>query len=543
MREILTDRLSFVVGVTGHRDIASEDEAPLRAAFANLLDRLELTCPHTPLVVLSGLAAGADTLAAEEAIAHDIPVLACLPMPQGEYEKDFSPSELERFRALLAACARVTVTSQVREHGYLATGRFIAQYCHLLVGFWDGVTSRGAGGTADVINMRLTGETQSFADERIPYFPDLGPVDHIVTPRLSGPRPVAPFTTRRLYPKSYPRQGDLERTLQSILTHIDTYNVDLAQTPAAGEAQLQTLMDRTDAAANRLQRRTNRYQWFLLVTAFAVAAIQISSHVPPVFKVIGLLVAFLAYSLARRNDYENRYQDYRAIAEGLRVQRAWCNAGLQHRLVDNEYLRIQEGELQWIRMALRFFYLAYCEDRVPPEAAQDAPLWRDWVRSQWRYYYRASRREAGCNDLLDRITLVALVAGIGCTIVSVAVLAAEGLLLCALFAQSCPAPQVLAASPYFDFLTNLVTVPVVMAAILGAILSHYSEKQNLRGNARRYERMFHVFDRALRSLRRNTGEHRSDARDIVYELGRAALVEHADWLIMRRDRPIKVVTV
>jgi hypothetical protein len=88
--EISPDSLSLVVGVTGHRDIAANDEEPLRNAFRDILKGLRLTCPNTPLLVLSGLAVGADSLAADEAMARGIPVIACLPMPQEEYEKDFS---------------------------------------------------------------------------------------------------------------------------------------------------------------------------------------------------------------------------------------------------------------------------------------------------------------------------------------------------------------------------------------------------------------------------------------------------------------------
>lgn len=221
MAEILTDRLSLVVGVTGHRDIAAEDEAPLRVAFGRILEQLSRRCPHAPLLVLSGLAAGADSLAAEEALAREIPVLAALPMPVDEYEKDFSPAELARFRSLLAKCARVTVTSAKRENGYVATGRFIAQYSHLLVAFWDGQTSRGAGGTADVISMRLTGQASIGDIENVPYLPDIGPVDHIVTPRMSGARPANAFAMTRLFPKWYGGANEVGSAFDRMLASIN----------------------------------------------------------------------------------------------------------------------------------------------------------------------------------------------------------------------------------------------------------------------------------------------------------------------------------
>ncbi len=540
MQPIPFDRLSLVVGVTGHRDVAASDEAPLRAAFGHILERLRETCPHTPLLVLSGLAAGADAFSAEEALARNIPVIACLPMPVEEYEKDFSPDELVRFRALLQAVSRVVVTSPTRENGYVATGRFIAQYSHLLVAFWDGVTSRGPGGTADVIDMRLGAHPRIVDVEQIPYLPDVGPVEVVTTPRVSAARPENPYATNRLYPKRFGGEQSAARSFDAILAHIDVYNHDLAQSSApAGEPGLQALMDRTDAAANRLQKKTNRFQFWLLFFAFLAAAVQIVGHIPSIAKVLGLAAAFIAYTVARKHDYENRYQDYRAVAEGLRVQNAWYCAGLRRKLVDNSYLRMQEGELQWIRMALRFFYLLFCEDREHADASHDHPICQDWVRSQWRYYYRASRRLEGTQRRLNAVA--ALCFGIGAACLIGSAIALGRLFPCALFTPYCPRGFV----PHGAFYTlqDLLTVPLAMAAMLGALFTHHAEKENLLGNAKRYERMFRVFDRARRELRAIAKGAPGNPQHIIYELGHAALVEHADWLIMRRDRPMKVVVV
>jgi hypothetical protein len=542
MPQIPADRLSFVVGVTGHRDVAKDDEPALRAAFGEILRQRASACPHTPLLVLSGLAAGADSLAAEEALARDVPVIACLPMPVQEYEKDFSQEELERFRALLERCARVVVTSQNREGGYVAAGGFIARYSHLLVAFWDRQTSRGAGGTADVVNMRITARAPRAELERLAYLPDVGPVDVIVTPRIGNARPPDAFSTKRLYPARFSHESSAERHFESILTRIDAYNSDLAVTRSRSAPGLQDVMERTDDAANRLQRRTNGFETTLYCLAFAAAAAQIVDHLPPVIKVACLALAFAAYLLARRNDYENRYQDYRALAEGLRVQNAWYCAGLTGHLVDAEYLHMQESELQWIRMALRYFYLLYCEERAYAEASHEHPVCQDWIGSQWRYYYRAQRRQVVVKHVLERVGFAAILLGVASTIASAVVLTANGILGCALSAGFChqamPIPR-----KTFDMLTQLLTEPLVLAAVLGALFAHISEKRNLAANARRYERMFRVFDRARADLRAIREGKPGDPSNVLYELGRAALAEHADWLIMKRDRPIKVIVL
>ena len=524
MAEIPIDRLSLVVGVTGHRDIAAADEAPLRSAFGDVLRGLARECPHVPLLVLSGLAAGADALAAQEAIAQDIPVIACLPMPVEEYEQDFSPEELTRFRSLLAACARVTVTSPHREDGYLATGLYIAQYSHVLIAFWDGIDSRSKGGTSDVVDMRMTGRARSSGEiVSVPYLPDLGPVYQIVTPRRSSPRPSDAFALIPRFPGRYPNDATSEADFHRILGRIDLYNSDLAKTPQSertGDA-LYDLMERTDATANRLQNRTNFFRRFLFVCAFLAAAIQITSDVSPFYKVFGLIVAFGAYGFARRYDYENRYQDYRALAEGLRVQDAWYCAGLSHYLADRSYLRMQEGELQWIRMALRAAYLAICAAGERPDASPEHPNTIAWVDSQWRYYRNASRREYARQRFLKRASTIALVAGFTSTIVS-------GVIL------------LLGRHP--PLVNYALTVPLALAAMFSALTNHYLERESIEVNARRYERMFHVFDKAREDLSTVRGNQR-ESESILVGLGRAALIEHADWLIMRRDRPMRIESV
>ena len=56
-------RVPIVIGVTGHRNVASDDPA-LRAAVERELKALAARYRNTPFLVLSGLAEGFDRLAA-----------------------------------------------------------------------------------------------------------------------------------------------------------------------------------------------------------------------------------------------------------------------------------------------------------------------------------------------------------------------------------------------------------------------------------------------------------------------------------------------
>jgi predicted Rossmann fold nucleotide-binding protein DprA/Smf involved in DNA uptake len=70
----------FIIGITGHRDLQSEDIETLRISFNNLLDQLAKLIPNTQIRVVSGMADGADRVAASVAIERGILVEAVSPL-------------------------------------------------------------------------------------------------------------------------------------------------------------------------------------------------------------------------------------------------------------------------------------------------------------------------------------------------------------------------------------------------------------------------------------------------------------------------------
>src|SRR4028118_1481014 len=83
-------QVPLVIGVIGHRRLRPEDADVLRNALCNEFRAFANAYPHTPLVVLTALAQGADTLAAEAAKACDLKIRAAIPMPPEAYRA--SPS-------------------------------------------------------------------------------------------------------------------------------------------------------------------------------------------------------------------------------------------------------------------------------------------------------------------------------------------------------------------------------------------------------------------------------------------------------------------
>lgn len=148
------------IGVTGHRvfdDPPAHVEARVAAGLVCLLRLAEggESDSRARLEVLSGLAEGADRLVARTAL--EMPgttLLAVLPCPANEYECDFEREASRReFRGLLARARHVEVMRPMvsREAGYVLQGRWIVDGSQVLVGVWDGESSRGHGGTAETL--------------------------------------------------------------------------------------------------------------------------------------------------------------------------------------------------------------------------------------------------------------------------------------------------------------------------------------------------------------------------------------------------------
>src|SRR5580704_7116092 len=81
--------LPLVVGVTGHRDLADEDSQDIVHQVSSLFATLRRSYPHTPIILLSSLAEGADRLVAHAALDCGAQLYAVLPMEAQLYERDF----------------------------------------------------------------------------------------------------------------------------------------------------------------------------------------------------------------------------------------------------------------------------------------------------------------------------------------------------------------------------------------------------------------------------------------------------------------------
>ncbi len=137
------------IGVTGHRSIPAAALPAVRARLHALFDGHG---DDVQLEALTSLAAGADQLFADIALAHGVPVTAVI--PGMDYETHLGDAAtVHDYRRILRACTeRVQLPYEpTHEEAYFAAGRWIVDHADHLVAVWDGCPARGLGGTGDVV--------------------------------------------------------------------------------------------------------------------------------------------------------------------------------------------------------------------------------------------------------------------------------------------------------------------------------------------------------------------------------------------------------
>lgn len=149
------------VGVTGHRPnrMPTAQWDRIKQDLASVMADIEVSHAGGPIILLSGLAEGADRLAAFAALGRGWALRSVLAFHRTRFEQDFPEAfSIGEFRALLAASESVVAPKKNAqfdrpEDGYDAVGRRIVAESDILIAIWDGAASQGKGGTVEVIAL------------------------------------------------------------------------------------------------------------------------------------------------------------------------------------------------------------------------------------------------------------------------------------------------------------------------------------------------------------------------------------------------------
>jgi hypothetical protein len=148
------------IGVTGHRleRLDGVDLEALRASLRAVLEQIAAGQPDKMRLVTS-LADGADSIAAEEALGLGWTLDAVLPLHREDYLRDFEdPTARADHETLLTRAANIFELDGDRsvEGGsaiaYERAGRVVLAQSDILIAVWDGGPVRGRGGAAQIVS-------------------------------------------------------------------------------------------------------------------------------------------------------------------------------------------------------------------------------------------------------------------------------------------------------------------------------------------------------------------------------------------------------
>jgi len=551
--------LPIVFGILGHRNPRPDDTTALADALRAILLDFRARYPSTPFVVMSAMAEGCDWIGAHVALELGARLIAPLPMDRSLFEHDFDTDEKRaEFAAILdraddwfeiphaegVSHDEIRIPGPDRDYQYAAVGAYITRNSQIMIALWDGVSNGLVGGTSTVVRYRLEGLPPEYAPDWSPLDPvDNGPVYHIVTPREGEPVPDGALTTRILYPPRYEQPEEGERAMRIILERIETFNRDAVATmdrladvrqrsvsyllPPEALARMtpsqQSLLHNyaiADTMATFYQKKTRMTLRALFTLVFvAIVFFEVYAHVfHEDYWIIGLYLGSLAAAywwsmIARRHDFQSKHLDYRALAEGMRVQIYWRLAGIESRAIDY-YMRRQRSVLDWIREAMR----AWNPDRIPDEAER-IPLHERlrlvsscWVDSQLEYFRRTLKKDEHELERKERYIDIFFAAGLLVAVVQMIVGWGHAMILA------------------------MGLLPAVAAMLHG-----YTEKRALAELTKQYERMGMIFVNAAAYLRRLLDRDRHvEAQELIHEIGVEALTENGDWVLLHRERPVDV---
>jgi hypothetical protein len=576
----------LVIGITGHRDLRDEDRKILEERVKGIFSKLHEDYRETPLVLVSPLAEGADRLAAEAALAAHagVRLIVPLPLPIDLYEMDFDHvSVLEapsatvvvekdsrpEFRALLDQAyatfpldlvqgntfEKIAKQGPARDRQYEAVGQYIARQSQILIALWDGVESNRVGGTASVVHFQTEGVPGPEICEL--EAPEGFPVYHILTPRVKNPFPQGEaLGLRKIYPKVFAGSDErAENYYRKMFERLNEFNRYITGADHALAKQIKKsksyLLQKTreeeipadmapalnryavaDALAIRFQRRWLWAQIALhgVVLAafifFLLFADQAEHRI--VFLVCSAAMvagAFILKTCSGNWAWDTQHEDYRAMAEGLRVKFFWRLAGIMDPIADH-YLGKQRSELDWIRNGFRGWNVqegAQTHGKREPMADDEQRnrlgfARKYWIDDQQEYFRRAGEQNLKYHEGVEWVGLACM----GGVLVLGVVL---GLLR--------------VTDPKSFSEVDAILLEALLAA--AAIFHHLNNRMAFAEHAKQYQRMASLFAHGSELLGKFLErDDYKNAKQCVKNVGNEALTENGDWVLLHRERPLEV---
>ena len=453
---------TFIVGVTGHRDLITDNDAVLAERIDTLLTELRVALGPVPLVIACGMADGADRIVACRALELGIAVHAVLPMPKQHYLRDFSPASAKELKLLLArdgvslheiplhtdttlqALAR---PGPARDRQYGLLGDYLQRRSNLMLGLWDGNVERLEGGTADVLLSYLHGQERRDEDAGIsslrlvkdaPIPPAANLVAWIEVGRQSAQDPRPPGLSylgatpdARTLVRMEEMPGALKQRLAALRAHYEEYDrlKESGQAPPARglldglprkpPASLQPILAHIDAEYQRAdglavhnQKRSDRiFKIFGLMAGAMGLFFLLYAKIAAlkVFLIVYLLLfasGYIIFRMAKKSHWFSRHLIDRVIAESMRVNFYMVLAGVNDRINMRRLVSLTGIEnfsgFAWLFDVMRMVQ-PLASDSKAPNMKTLGLVKKGWIDDQSAYFQSKIQSLSHSHHRLERI--------------------------------------------------------------------------------------------------------------------------------------------
>ena len=609
MKRISRDdlKIPLVIGISGHRDIPEKSISHIESKVIEIFDNLIQKYPHTPLVLLSPLADGADRIVAKVVLdkyKDKISISVPLPMDINAYQDTFgkgntllnpekSRAEFDELFTKINAQTDIYIPKtipmlfdtnaynamtkdeqrNIRHRQYSIVGEYIALHSHILLAIYNENSTLEDGGTAEVVQKKLSGNYKYMQiDNEDVTYKEQGVVYAISTPRMDKniSNPIVPYQITKLFPDGTKMIG-LKKTnhdssfIKKVKNYligkdciifqnnnnfsiqhqkINCFNNDVGKYSAdilkKAQDDISTTEDKL-LQKNIIMRRSAAYladrvykplqgvkeKYILVFISLIVFALALKSNIADfsfnlyIDSVYILLLIPLSLLILEFNSVKKKQEDYRSLAEGLRVQIAWNMAEINESVALN-YLSHQRSELDWIRTAIRCVNIFYIP--TPNNECTDSTLVKEWwVKEQIGYFKKKIPKEKKLEKRSNFLTKLFF---------------AIFLFGSAIFFVLNFYPEVNEHMQHYIWnLTILDILQILLVVVPITITTYLKSKQLFDGNdekIREYSLSLDIFTHAKEMI--EDKEKKYNVQNTIRNLGIEALRENSSWIITRRTK-------
>ncbi len=516
--------IPIIFAVTGHMDISVKAIEPIRKILKDIFKNFKKKYPHTPAILISALAEGADMLVAEVALECGIELNVILPYEEKIYLNSFKNSKnIQTFKKLKSKASKIEILNDINicsaQKAYEILGKKLADISTILIALWDGKDNGKKGGTSEVVKYKAKIFANNKKDRHI------GSAIYIIT----TPRKNDIYSEKTIQlKKQFIGLHINEKEFEKFLKKIDSLNIDIEKSSEKSLSYLYSLMEFFEKRASINQKKFKLYsKLILLISAFAIISLEFfhdfSVDISLIFYGLGIIIAFFIYYLfLKKGDVQNNFVYSRGFVEALRVQNIWNAVNLDISVSDY-YLVNQHHKYAWIRIALR--NITYI-DKTPFNKTKNNKKFipEYWIKEQMEYYKDAIMVRDKSFAFWEKMEKFFYITGLVFLII----------MFIYYFAEKMFELHNHHILHLFIFLSG---VTLLIAVLIG---EQYMQLEGFEEEIYNFEVMYNLFSNTKEALNK-VSKYSNEYKNIIKDLGIAALEENTKWVVLHDKNRVKPI--